>query len=130
VARFSVVTKVLDVGMTVPLMVVAVATPSIGVTKVGLVIVAEVSKTNFPVPVLSATVVPLILSTFPEADAVSNVLFVNVSVPARVARRPEIGKVTEVFAVEIKVVVYAPEVVRFPPRVIVFPVLFTPVPPY
>jgi hypothetical protein len=65
-----------------------------------------------------------------------NVLLVKVSVPARVAKVPVVGKVTFVKAVEVRVVAKAPEVVKLlavdklPPRVIVFPVLATPVPPY
>ena len=58
------------------------------------------------------------------------VLFVNVSEPARVAKVPVVGRVTEVLAVAVKVVVYAPEVVKFPPSVIVLEPLLTPVPPY
>lgn len=42
---------------------------------------------------------------------------------------PDIGSVTLVLAVTVKVVVKAPEVVRFPPKVIVLPVFATPVPP-
>ena len=57
-------------------------------------------------------------------------LFVNVSVPAKVAKVPLVGNVTLVSAVEVKVVANAPEVVRFPPNVIVLDPLFTPVPPY
>jgi hypothetical protein len=77
-------------------MVVAVATPSVGVVNVGDV----------------------------------SVLFVNVSLPASVASVPVVGRVTVVAAPSVKVSAYAPLVVRFPPRVMVFPVLATPVPPY
>ena len=42
---------------------------------------------------------------------------------------PEVGSVTLVFPVTVRVVVKAPEVVRLPPRVIVLAPLFTPVPP-
>ena len=64
------------------------------------------------------------------------VLFVKVSVPAKVAIVPVVGKVTVVGAVLTKVVLKLPEVVNalavviLPPKVIVFPVLSTPVPPY
>jgi hypothetical protein len=58
-----------------------------------------------------------------------NVLFVNVSVPANVAKVPVVGRVTLVVAVEFKVVAKAPEVTKFPPKVIVLEPLFTPVPP-
>ena len=40
------------------------------------------------------------------------------------------GNVTLVVAVDVSVVANAPEVVKLPPKVIVFPVLATPVPPY
>jgi hypothetical protein len=43
---------------------------------------------------------------------------------------PDVGRVTDVFPVAVNVVVNAPEVVKSPPIVIVFPVFATPVPPY
>jgi hypothetical protein len=51
-------------------------------------------------------------------------------VTAVFTRVPVVGRVTEVLAVAVSVVVKAPEVVKFPPSVIVLPVLATPVPPY
>ena len=63
------------------------------------------------------------------------VLFVKVSVPAKVAIVPVVGKVTVVGAVLTKVVLKLPEVVKslavkiFPPKVIVLDPLSTPVPP-
>jgi hypothetical protein len=42
---------------------------------------------------------------------------------------PDVGSVTEVAAVAVKVVLKAPDVVRFPPNVIVKEPLLTPVPP-
>ena len=63
------------------------------------------------------------------------VLFVNVSFPAKVAIVPVVGKVTVVGAVLTNVVLKLPEVVNalavviLPPKVIVLPVLLTPVPP-
>ena len=57
-------------------------------------------------------------------------LLLNDSVPASVARVPAVGNVTDVLAVEVRVVVKAPDVVKFPPIVIVLPVLAIPVPPY
>ena len=56
-------------------------------------------------------------------------LLVKVSVPAKVANVPIVGRVTFVAAVATNVVAKAPEVVRFPPKVIVLPVFATPVPP-
>ena len=53
----------------------------------------------------------------------------KVSVPVKVARVPDVGKVTFVNAVLVRVVAKAPEVARLPPRVMVLPVLATPVPP-
>ena len=44
-------------------------------------------------------------------------------------RLPETGKVTLVVAVDVRVVLNAPDVVRFPPNVIVLDPLLTPVPP-
>jgi hypothetical protein len=64
------------------------------------------------------------------------VLDVNVSVPDKVASVPSVGKVTFVTPVLVKVVLKVPAVVNalavviFPPKVIVLPVLTTPVPPY
>jgi len=43
---------------------------------------------------------------------------------------PLVGKVTLVVPVRVRVQLYAPEVVRLPPSVIVLPVFATPVPPY
>jgi hypothetical protein len=57
-------------------------------------------------------------------------LLVSVSVPASVPNVPVVGSVTAVTPVTVIVVANAPEVVRFPPIVIVLPVLATPVPPY
>jgi len=82
-----------------------------------LVIAAELDKLLVVKPVI-------------VLDAAAIVLFVNVSEPARVANVPVVGRVTEVLAVAVKVVVYAPEVVKFPPSVIVLEPLLTPVPPY
>ena len=58
-----------------------------------------------------------------------NVLFVKVSVPPNVLKVPVVGRVTLVAAVLVNVVVIAPDVVKFPPSVIVFDPLFIPVPP-
>jgi hypothetical protein len=88
------------------------------------------------VPVLKVIVKPLIVvaDATPKVGVVSagevSVLFVKVSVPARVAKVPVVGNVTVVAAVAVKVVAKAPEVVKLPPRVMVLPVLATPVPPY
>ena len=57
------------------------------------------------------------------------VLLVIVSVPLSVAKVPVVGRVTFVAPVDVRVVLKAPLVVRFPPRVIVRLALFTPVPP-
>ena len=92
----------------------------------------------FP-PILKAVAVPVILVPT-KADGVPklgvvktglvNVLLVNVSVPVNVANVPDTGKVTAVFAVVVNAVLKAPEVVKLPPKVIVLPVLATPVPPF
>src|SRR5258706_16308981 len=66
------------VGAVIPILLteVAVATPKIGVTSVGVE-----ARTAEPVPVTALTVVPLIWKTFPVA-AVLKVLFVKASVVA------------------------------------------------
>ena len=60
----------------------------------------------------------------------SNDLLVKVSVPAKVAKVPETGKVTTVLSVAVKVVLNAPEVTKLPPNVMVLFVLAIPVPPF
>ena len=66
----------------------------------------------------------------------SIVLFFKVSVPSKVARTPLVGNVTLVVPILVKVVPKLPAVVKvfavtmLPPKVIVLPVLLTPVPPY
>lgn len=65
-----------------------------------------------------------------ETESAVSDLFVNTSVPASVASVPVVGSVTFVTPVNVRVLANAPEVVKFPPSVIVFPLLFTPVPPY
>ena len=68
-----------------------------------------------------------------EGDEI--VLFVKVSAPVKVASVPVVGKVKLVGAELINVVLKPPDVIKslaveiFPPKVIVLPVLFTPVPP-
>ena len=57
-------------------------------------------------------------------------LLVRASAPAKVARVPVVGRVTFVAPDTVKVVAKAPEVAKLPPKVIVFPALLTPVPPY
>ena len=72
----------------------------------------------------------------PVNDGDRIVLFVNVSVPANVAIVPVVGKVIFVSPVLVNVVLKLPAVVKslavkiFPPKVMVLPKLFTPVPPY
>ena len=66
----------------------------------------------------------------------SIVLFLKVSEPSKVARTPLVGKVTFVAPTLVNVVLKVPAVVNvlavviLPPKVIVLPVLATPVPPY
>jgi hypothetical protein len=68
---------------------------------------------------------PVINEVVSESD-----LLVNVSAPVRVLSVPLVGRITEVVPVTVMVVAKEPEVIRFPPRVIVLPVLAIPVPPY
>ena len=68
-----------------------------------------------------------------EGDTI--VLLVNDSVPAKVAIVPVVGRVIFVAPVLVKVVLKLPAVVKslavktLPPKVIVLPILLTPVPP-
>jgi len=62
-----------------------------------------------------------IVPTLDNDDNVVTALLTNV---------PDVGRVTLVLAVAVKVVLNAPLVVRFPPNVMVLLPLFTPVPPY
>ena len=57
------------------------------------------------------------------------VLFVKVSVPVKVAIVPEVGKVTLLAAVVVKVSSPTPLVTKLFAMVIVLPLLLTPVPP-
>ena len=66
----------------------------------------------------------------PTLEICVNALFDNVSAPAKVAKVPELGKVTFVVPVDVKVVANSPAVDRFPANVIVLAPLFIPVPPY
>ena len=93
-----------------------VAAPIFGVVKVGVL-----AKTKDPVPVSSDITV---ISSAEVVAAKSESLF-NVVVIV-----PVVGRVTFVNAVVVRVSAYAPEVVRFPPSVIVFVELSTPVPPF
>jgi len=139
------------------LMVVAVATPSVGVVNVGDVsvlfvnvwvnVLSTISSLAAPgnvnvnasvvaenvMELLTESVLALVMVNVPVVLVTVNpltVLPVRDSVPASVASVPVVGRVTVVAAPSVKVSAYAPLVVRFPPRVMVFPVLATPVPPY
>ena len=77
-----------------------------------------------PVPPLIGLITPVILCPFTELPEIS----------AIVANVPEVGKVSTVGPLVLNVISEAldpvvPVVVKFLPRVIVLPVLFTPVPP-
>ena len=128
-ALFAIIALVmasLAIDVTLPLLVT---------TPVRFALVVTVAA--FP-PMFNAVAVPVILVPT-KADGVPklgvvktglvNVLLVNVSVPVNVANVPVTGKVTAVFAVVVNAVLKAPEVVKLPPKVIVLPVLATPVPP-
>ena len=79
--------------------------------------------------VLFAVIVPEAVTLVPLKLEEVIVLLLSVSEPVSVARVPVVGRVTVVFAVAVRVVLNAPEVVRLPPRVIVLVPLLTPVPP-
>ena len=57
------------------------------------------------------------------------ILFVKDSVSESVAKVPDVGNVILLFAVVVKVKLLDPIVVKLPPKVIVLPILLTPVPP-
>ena len=91
------------------------------------------------VPVASAAGVGAVTVPVKEGEEIVGdtiVLDVNVSVPVKVASVPVVGKVIFVTSVLTNVVLKLPDVVNalavviLPPKVIVFPVLTTPVPPY
>tara|TARA_R110000822_G_scaffold243390_1_gene372328 strand:- start:126 stop:566 length:441 start_codon:yes stop_codon:yes gene_type:complete len=101
-----------------PLKLVPVATPTLGVTRVG-----DVAKTIAPVPATAfVRVVPAYVIVV-TSGAVS-VLLVNVSLPARVASVPVVGRVTEVRAETVIVVPKLPLIVSVDDAL-----LATPVPP-
>lgn len=80
------------------------------------------------VPRLDGNVVPPSVKV-PDKLEFTKVLFVKVSVPAKVAKVPEVGRLNVVEPVVIIVVEKFPEVIKSPPKVMdLFP-LFTPVPP-
>ena len=82
-----------------------------------------------------ATSAGVVAVGLPVKVAFTIVLLVNVSVPAKVAMVPVVGKVILVAPVLVNVVLKLPAVVKslavkiFPPRFIVLVPLFTPVPP-
>ena len=79
-------------------------------------------------PGLDGNVVPPSVRV-PDKLEFTKVLFVKVSVPAKVAKVPEVGRLNVVEPVVIIVVEKFPEVIKSPPKVMdLFP-LFTPVPP-
>ena len=101
----------------------------------------DADRTVLPVPVDVVTPVPpLATGRVPVTPDVKltfvivlleplMVLLVRVSAPAKVAKVPVVGNVTEVVLVAVRVVANAPDVVRLPPKVIVLPELAMPVPP-
>ena len=116
VLPFAMVKIPVELVMVKPLMLVAVATPKMGVTNVGLV-----ANTAAPLPVSSEREVASWLEVIePEA------------VPYRV---PDVGRVTFVLPVWVKVRGKLPEVVKLlavvmlPPSVMVLAPLSMPVPP-
>ena len=59
----------------------------------------------------------------------ASIRVIDETVPPTVASVPDVGNVTDVAPVIVKVLAKAPDVVRLPARVIVDEPLFTPVPP-
>jgi hypothetical protein len=124
-------TNVVEVTEVKPAKVVELAPNEIEVEPI---VTAELAKLAFVIPAVPER----LASTNPEIvlEPAAIVLFVSVSALAKVDNVPEVGKVTEVMPVVVKVSAKFPAVVRllaveiFPPRVIVLPLLATPVPPY
>ena len=114
-----------DVTVVKPASVVEVAPNAIEVLPTVIVLLAKLAFVIPAVPERLLLVKPVIV-----LDPAAIVLLVRVSVPARVASVPVVGKVTLVAAVVVKPNVCAPVWVKLPPIVIVLPELFTPVPPY
>ena len=96
----------------------------------------ESTKAAVAISVPIAASVGVVAVGVPVKEGDEIVLFVKVSAPVKVASVPVVGRVTVVGAVLTNVVLKLPEVVKslavaiLPPKVIVLPVLFTPVPPY
>ena len=96
-------------------------------------LVEVLSGTSYVTVLLVSALFGMLVNVFNAPDIV---LFVRVSIPAKVAKVPVAGKVTLVAPVAVNVNAYAPAVVNepaveiLPPRVIVFEPLLTPVPPY
>jgi hypothetical protein len=137
--------KFLDVTRLVAVVALPVRAPTnvVEVTEVKPAKVVELAPNEIEVePIVTAELarLALLIPAVPERLALTNpeivlepaaiVLFVSVSALAKVANVPEVGKVTEVVPLAVNVTANAPLVVKFPPRVIVLPLLATPVPPY
>ena len=116
-----------------PLTVVGVIAPSVRLIAGVVVAVATVPETPFAVVTDTLVTVPVVTVAhvpsprrYVDADGVPVTAATAVT---ELKRLPETGKVTLVVAVDVRVVLNAPDVVRFPPNVIVLDPLLTPVPP-
>lgn len=118
-------TNVVEVTEVKPAKVVELAPKEIEVEPIVTVELAKFALVIPAVPERLALINPEIV-----LEPAAIVLFVSVSALAKVANVPEVGSVTEVVALAVNVTANAPLVVKFPPRVIVLPLLATPVPPY
>jgi hypothetical protein len=140
-----VIEKFLDVARLVAVVALPVTAPTnvVEVTEVKPAKVVELAPKEIevePIVTVELAKFALVIPAVPERLALTNpeivlepaaiVLFVSVSAPAKVANVPEVGRVTEVVPLAVNVMPNAPLVVKFPPRVIVLPLLATPVPPY
>lgn len=99
-------------------------------------IAAEIAEVPFPLrtPVKDVAPVPPKLTPIVEAFHVPVVIVptdakLERDVTALFTRVPEVGKVTLVVPETVRVVEKAPEIVKFPPIVMVLDPLLTPVPP-
>lgn len=140
---FNVVFLVVEPTLTVVAFVVAIfTTPKV----VAAAPTSILTSPELPEVVVAPVIIEIPVEFAPVAATVENpvipvnacspdVLFNAIEVvPTKVvldsvAKVPEVGRVTLVAPVVVNVIAFAPEVVKFPPNVIVLEPLLTPVPP-
>ena len=134
----SLLTKVLTVFVAVAALIVVLIEPMVEELTPPIlldeVVILELTKDAVAtsVPLAASAGVVAVGVPVKEGDEIVGdtiVLFVKVSVPARVAKVPLNGNVTLVAPIEVRLVLKFPAVVKLPPNEIVFDPLSTPVPP-